>query len=174
MIRLFAFLLLAFPAMTLAEDVETYPAMTMSRMGEIVTALDPNMISRPGSFEFVINDIPMVIITDVAANRMRAMIPLRLVDGMTPDEMKRALQANFDTALDSRYAIADGRLWAVYIHPFKELDKDQLISGIAQTVNIAVTYGSLYSGGAVQFGRGDSVDLQRKLLEELLERGQDI
>jgi hypothetical protein len=105
---------------------------------------------------------------------MRAMVPIRSASTMTADEMQRVMQANFDSALDARYAIAQGRLWGVYLHPFRELERDQLIAGIAQTVNVAKTYGSLYSSGAGQFGAGDSGALQRELVEELLERGQDI
>ncbi|MEO0694373.1 MAG: hypothetical protein AAFY90_16035, partial [Pseudomonadota bacterium] len=82
--------------------------------------------------------------------------------------------ANFDSALDARYAVANGRLWGVFIHPMRALERDQLISGIAQTVNIAKTYGTLYSGGAMQFGGGDSPGLQRQLIDRLLEKGQDI
>jgi hypothetical protein len=84
------------------------------------------------------------------------------------------MQANFDTALDARYAIAQGRIWGVFIHPLAELEREQLISGIAQTVNLARTYGTLYSGGAIVFGGGDSSGLYQDLFEELLERGQDI
>ena len=93
---------------------------------------------------------------------------------MTAEEMERVMQANFDTALDARYAVAQGRLWGVFLHPFAQLERDQLISGLAQTANVAKTYGTLYSSGAAQFGAGDSGNLQRQLIERLLERGQDI
>jgi hypothetical protein len=84
------------------------------------------------------------------------------------------MQANFDSALDARYAVAQGRLWAVFIHPLSPLERDQFISGIGQTVNVAQTYGSLYTGGAMQFGGGDSVPLQRQLIDRLLEKGEEI
>jgi len=41
-------------------------------------------------------------------------------------------------------------------------------------VNIANSYGTLFSGGTAQFGAGDSVDLQRDLLQKLLDRGQEL
>lgn len=167
---LFALLLAATPLA--AQDPE--PHMTPARMAEIVQALDPEVRLAPGGISFTVSDVPVMIVADVAANRMRAMVPIRAAEGMTPDEILRVMQANFDTALDARYAIARGQLWAVFIHPLRELERDQLISGIGQTVNIALTYGGLYSGGAVQFGGGDSNDLQAELLRELLERGQDI
>ena len=156
----------------LAQEAE--PHMTLDRMAEIVLVLDDEANITPNGFEFVIDDVPVLIVADVRANRMRAMVPISSVDGMTPEEMERVLQANFDSALDARYAIAMGRLWGVFIHPLRELERDQLISGIAQTVNVAQTYGGLYTSGAAQFGAGDSSGLQAQLLEELLEKGQDI
>ena len=172
MIRCLALIAFLLPLSAQAQEAE--PHMTLPRMAEIVLALDPDaQISGPG-FSLVIDDIPVLIVTDVRANRMRAMVPIRSADTMSPEEMQRVMQANFDSALDARYAVAQGQLWGVYLHPFKELERDQFISGVAQTVNVAKSYGSLYSSGAGQFGRGDSGDLQRELIERLLEQGQEI
>lgn len=172
MMRFLLVCLIAFPLVVNAQDRE--PLMTPDRMFEITRALDPDARPLPNGIEMTIEDVPVLIVADIFANRMRAMVPIRSASGMTPEELERVLQANFDTALDARYALANGRLWAVFIHPFAQLERDQFISGIAQTVNIANTYGTLFSGGATQFGGGDSGDLQRELLEDLLERGQDI
>ncbi len=155
-----------------AQDAE--PHMTMDRMAEIVQALDEDAQINGNGFEFIIDDVPVLIVADVRANRMRAMVPIASTDSLTPEELLRAMQANFDSALDARYAIARGRLWGVFIHPLKELERDQLISGIAQTVNVAQTYGGLYTSGAAQFGAGDSSGLQAQLLERLLDKGEDI
>ncbi len=172
MLRIFALIVVLWPATVQAQGAE--PHMTLNRMAQIVQALDPDASVAGAGFSLTIDDVPVLIVTDVAANRMRAMVPIRSALTMTPEEMQRVMQANFDSALDARYAVAQGRLWGVYLHPFKELERDQLISGIAQTVNVAKTYGALYTSGAVQFGAGDSRDLQQDLIEELLERGQDI
>ncbi|WP_147127317.1 hypothetical protein [Shimia ponticola] len=171
MLRAFLFVLaMAGPAA--AQQSE--PPMDLPRMGEILAALDPEAEFNGRGFELTLSDVPVLIIVDPVADRMRAMVPIRSADGMTPEEMERVMQANFDTALDARYALARGRLWATYIHPLSPLKKDQLISGLGQTVNVALTYGTLYSGGAMSFGGGDSQDIQRQLIEDLLERGQDI
>ncbi len=164
--------LLMLPATLQAQTAE--PHMTPDRMINILTALDPDARISPRGIELTISDVPVLVIADVLSNRMRAMVPIRSATGMDTEELMRVLQANFDTALDARYAVAQGRLWAVYIHPLREVERDQLISGIAQTVNIAQTYGTLYHGGAIRYGRGDSIELQRELLEELLKRGQEL
>lgn len=150
------------------------PSMTLTRMAQILLALDSDAQVAGTGFELTISDVPILVVVDPVHDRMRAMVPIRSATELDAEEMMRLLQADFDTALDARYAVAQGRLWSVYIHPFSPLERDQLISGIAQTVNLATTYGTLYSGGAAQFGRGDSNDLQRQLLLDLLDRGQDI
>jgi hypothetical protein len=172
MIRIFIFIVFLLPVSATAQEAE--PHMTLDRMGEIVRALDPEALIGGAGFSLTIDDIPVLIVTDVRANRMRAMVPIRSAATMTPEEVQRVMQANFDSALDARYAIAREQLWGVFLHPFKELERDQFISGVAQTVNVAKTYGSLYSSGAGQFGSGDSGDLQRELIERLLDRGQEI
>ncbi|MEL6426990.1 MAG: hypothetical protein AAFQ33_16205, partial [Pseudomonadota bacterium] len=123
--------------------------MTIPRLAEIILSLDPEALGNGRVFELTIEGVPISIVTDPAADRMRAMVPIRSAAGMSAEEVVRVMQANFDTALDARYAIANGRLWSVFIHPLSPLEKDQLISALGQTVNIALTYGSLYSGGAL-------------------------
>ncbi|WP_298299619.1 hypothetical protein [uncultured Litoreibacter sp.] len=157
-----------------ADIPDTEAAMTVQRLGEIVSALDPDSQTDGARFQLTIEDVPVLIITDWRADRMRAMVPIRAMEGMTGDEILRVMQANFDTALDARYAVAQGRLWGVFIHPLSPLEKDQLISGLGQAVNLAKTYGSLYTGGAMSFGGGDSVPLQRQLIDRLLKQGEEI
>lgn len=152
----------------------TEPPMTVTRMGQIISALDPDSRTNGFQFQLSIEDVPILIITDARADRMRAMVPIRSVEDMTAEEVMRVMQANFDTALDARYAVAQGRLWGVFIHPLSPLEKDQFISGLGQAVNLAKTYGGLYTGGAMSFGGGDSVPLQRQLIDRLLKRGEEI
>lgn len=102
------------------------------------------------------------------------MVPIASAEGLTEADLMRMMQANFDTALDARYAVANDRLWSVYIHPLRELETEQLISGLAQTVVLALTYGTFYASGSMSFGAGDSAELHRELLEELLERGEEL
>jgi len=174
MIR-FAFALIFLATSLSAQDApEPEPPMTYERLGKIIFALDPEAQPSGPGFQLVVSEVPVLVITDSNADRMRAMVPIRSAEGLTVEDMQRMMQANFDSALDARYAIANGTLWAAFIHPLSPLEKDQLISGLAQTVNIAKTYGSLYSGGAQQFGGGDSGNLQRELIEELLKKGEEI
>ncbi len=170
---------LLFPTIGLTQEAEPpadvgEPPMSIERMAEILTAIDPELLRNGPSFQLTLADIPVLVISDPQADRMRAMVPIRSADGLEPDELMRLMQANFDTALDARYAVAQGRLWGVFIHPLSPLKREQLISGLIQTVNVARTYGQSYSGGAQVFGGGDSNDIYRQLLEELLKKGQEL
>ena len=148
--------------------------MTIARLATIIKVLDPDASQRGASFEFTIQDIPVIVIADPRADRMRAMVPIRSSDALEPAELLRLMQANFDSALDARYAVAQGRLWGVFIHPLSPLERDQFISGLAQTVNVALTYGQSYSGGATVFGGGDSNGIYEQLIEDLQKRGQEL
>mgnify|MGYP002635147120 CR=1 FL=1 len=142
--------LLAAPAF--AQDTPE-PAMTGERMGEILRAIDPDAVQRGITTELTIDDVPIMVIVDERSDRMRAMVPIRSAEGLEPEELERMMQANFDTALDARYAVAQGRVWGVFIHPLAPLEREQLVSGLIQTVNLARSYGQAYTGGAQHFWR---------------------
>lgn len=148
--------------------------MSLERMEDILLALDPDTQANGSKFLLIIEDVQLFVFTDTRNNRMRVMTPVRTQQGITPNEMTRMMQANFDSALDARYAIAQDMLWGVFVHPLAQLQKNQLISGIGQVVNLARTYGTIYSGGALSFGGGDSEGLNRRLIEELLEKGEEV
>ena len=150
------------------------PPMSLDRMEEILLALSPDTQTDGSSFALIVEDVQLFVITDVHNGRMRVMTPIRPYQDISPGEMTRMMQANFDSALDARYAVAQGMLWGVYIHPFEPLQKNQLISGIGQVVNLALTYGTLYSGGGLSFDGGDSEGINRQLIEELLEKGEEV
>lgn len=154
------------------ESPASEPPMTLERLAEIVQALDPEVMARGPALEFTLDDIPVIVIADARADRMRAMVPIASVEGLSEADLLRMMQANFDAALDARYAVANGRLWGVFIHPLSPLEKDQFLSGLVQTVTVAKTYGTGYTGGAAIFGGGDSNGIYQDLLQELLKKGE--
>ena len=183
MIRALTLALALFPISLLAQqavpvepeieiEIEAEGAMTLERLAGIVKAVDADVVAQGPTLQFAIDGIPVMIVADAAADRMRAMVPIASADGLSTEDLLRLMQANFDTALDARYAVANGRLWGVFIHPLSPLEKDQLISALVQTVNVARTYGQTYSGGAQVFGGGDSNGIYRDLFEELKKKGE--
>lgn len=180
MIRTVLCAALLLPTATYAQEAAPAPPvvapaegpMTLERLAQIVTAIDADVIAQGPTLQFSIEGIPVMVVADAAADRMRAIVPIASADGLEPADLLRMMQANFDTALDARYAVANGRLWGAFIHPLSSLERDQLISGLVQTVNLARSYGQSYSGGAHVFGGGDSGGIYRELFEELKKKGE--
>jgi len=143
-------LVLGFPILSLAQDAPTEESvgmqdralgelMTVERIDMIVGIVAPESV-REGNllaFRFVTaEDIEVAgqIISDEDADRMRIVIGITEQDTLTPELMTRILQANFDSALDARYALAQGYLWATFIHHLSSLSDEDFISGLSQTI----------------------------------------
>ncbi len=142
--------------------------MTAARLGELIRRIDPNTRADGNTFEFGVESYRVAVIFDEAADRMRIVIPIERTDTLDDDRLMRLMQANFDTALDARYAIARDILWATYIHPLSSLTDRQFLVGVGQTANIVATYGTSYSSGMFVFGGGDSAEMERQQLIERL------
>lgn len=165
--------LLATPSFAEEEILPREGTMSLETMHTILERLDSDLQNQNGNWQLTIADVPVVIVTDAVNNRMRILVAIRKADTLTPEDLTRIMQANFDSALDARYAIAKDILWSTFIHPLSTLHDRQLIEAIGQTVNLARTYGSSYSSGLLLFGGGDSGAIQqRELIDQLLKRGQ--
>jgi len=148
--------------------------MTLDRMDELIRRVAPEAVRDDGTWEFDLEGHPVQIITHEPMDRMRIIVPIAESKGMTARMFERILQANFDSALDARYAIARGIIWGAFIHPLKALEDDEFLSGLAQTVTLRATYGRSFSSGALVFGGGDSAVLQEQLFRRIMDQAGDI
>ncbi len=144
--------------------------MNNERLEAIIRRIDANVEGASGFWRFTVAERQLLVITDERANRMRIISGIAEVNDIDPERMIRMMQANFDSALDARYAIAKGVLWSAFLHPLSTLNERDFVSGIGQVVNLSATFGSTYSSGALTFGGGDSDGL----IQELLERANSI
>ena len=62
------------------------------------------------------------------------------------------LCANFDRALDAKYAIHRGLLWSTFVHPLGELTAAEFESGLKQVYTLRATYGTTYTSTDMVFG----------------------
>ncbi len=131
-------------------------AMSNARIGELLDNLDLQAEGGDGYWRLVVADRKVMIITDEAADRMRIISPVTPTDALTEELLRRVMQANFDTALDARYAIAKDTLWSAFIHPLPALDDEAFVLGLGQVVNLVNTFGDSYSSGLLMFRGGDS------------------
>ena len=146
----------------------TPDSMDNEQLENLLRRFDPDLKGETGQWLVTVNEFTAQIITDENANRMRIIIPLLQTEDLTQTELYRLLQANFESALDARYAIAQGLVWSTFIHPLSSLTEEELISAMAQTFNAAVTYGTTYSSGLFHFRGGDN---RGEIFDEIIERG---
>lgn len=140
--------------------------MTNDRLDAIIRKLDEHAERSGSTLSFTIGGRRLLLITDEQADRMRIMTPVADVGVVSSEASLRMLQANFDTALDARYAIALDKVWSAFIHPLATLTEDELLSGISQVATLAATYGTTYSSGALVFQGGDSADMYEQQHKE--------
>lgn len=157
-------------------DADTDPSAPMDngRLDKLIKRIDSKAEGRPGYWSLKYQGYQAQIITDEKADRMRILVGISTTDKLEKGQLLRLMQANFDSALDARYCIAQNIIWAAFIHPLSILSEEEFFSGLGQTINLAATYGSTFSSGAFIFKGGDSQGLQDKYYREIMKKGKTI
>lgn len=157
-------------------DLEVTPTVeAAAALLAIITAIDEEARLTANGATFTIDDTMVTLVFDVTADRMRLFSQIRPSDGLSGPQLRRLMQANFDTALDARYAVAQGQLWSTFMHRLTTLTQEDFVSALAQTVTLVKTYGTTFSSGAMSFGGGDSNAEIQKLLDRILkDDGEEI
>jgi hypothetical protein len=163
--------LLSATVQCIADETAAGP-MTNDRITALLERIDVEWEGGPGNWRFLFNGIAVTVVTDTNADRMRIIAPVAALTELGDTTLLRLLQANFDSALDARYAIAQGYLWSAFIHPLAALSDRELLGGLGQVLNLVHTFGGSYSSGGIVFGGGDSGEIEeRRLIDELIKRG---
>lgn len=166
---LFTAALGSIPQTVLAQDAPA--AMTGERLLGLIQRIDDDARLSGTVVEFEVEGMPLVLVFDEGADRMRLMSPVTKLDELDDGELLRVMQANFDSALDARYAVANDVLWSVFVHPLASLSEEQFVVAIGQTINVVVTFGTSYSSGVFVFNGGDSSEIERR---KLIDRLRDL
>ena len=108
--------------------------------------------SSLGYWEFAYKGLVVLAITDESHNRMRLISPVVLSSEVDHETLQVCMLANFDRALDARYALSGDHLWSAFIHPLGELSDKQFIEAMEQVVTLAANYGTTYTSTDLLFG----------------------
>lgn len=137
---------------------EEASAMNNARLDELIRrieGIEGEIEGGGGAWRFRFRGYFVFVFTDERADRMRIMVPVAEADSLGKDALYRVMQANFESSLDARYAIAQDALWSAFIHPLSPLAEPEFYSGFEQTVTLAATYGTTYNSGGLSFSGGD-------------------
>ena len=127
--------------------------MTTERLGEIIRKHADAVHQDEASYwQFDYFGFQLIAVTDATSNRMRIMSPISAVDGLDDALLLECLAANFDRALDARYATSQGLLWSAFIHTLAELNDDQVVAAINQVARLSATFGTTFTSSDLSFG----------------------
>lgn len=107
-----------------------------------------------GYWRYTYKGQAVLTITDESHNRMRIICPVALTKDVDDKQLRVCMEANFDCALDARYATSGEYLWSAFIHPLAEVTDSHFIDAMEQVITLAGNYGTTFSSSNLLFGGG--------------------
>jgi len=141
--------------------------MTVEKLAKVFGGLSDDVERHGSAFRFTISGVVVVCVADVAHDRMRIVAPIAPLSQLEADHVMASMVANFHTALDGRYALSEGTLFALFVHPLSSLTTEQAKSGVEQTVNLVNTFGDTYAASDLTFGETAPRSLPSRTPSEL-------
>ncbi len=128
-----------------ADDVDG--SMTQSRMESIFADEVEAIVGPRGAIQTRVDGITVYLISDSTMDRMRFVAPIRSATDLPGRVVGILIQANFGRTRDARYAVSDGVVYAVFLHPISSLSPDLIRSALSQVLSLVRTFGTSYSAG---------------------------
>ncbi|NIR49258.1 YbjN domain-containing protein [candidate division KSB1 bacterium] len=135
-----------------SEQRSAADVMTFSELDNIIHNFSSQVEQGPNYWQFRDGEIQLICVVDTTYDRMRIIAPIIEASELTEEHKDRMLEANFHSALDARYGISNGIVYSAFIHPLSSLQESEMRSALKQVSVLAMTFGTSYSSGALQFG----------------------
>ncbi len=129
--------------------------MTHSTLGRLLERVLADLEGSEGFWHGQRDDVTVYVISDVEHDRMRIMAPVGELRVKDAGFLTILLRANFDRALDAKYALRNKELWSVFMHPLSTIAPDDLGTFVDQVVRLVKNTGSTYASSELVFGVED-------------------
>ncbi len=131
-------------------------------MGKLLDSYLEELEGQPGFWRGSRAEVPVFVFSDDNLDRMRIMSPIGVIEELDADLLHVLLQANYDRALDARYAMRGNELWSVVVHPLATLATDDLPNLFDQVVALVKNTGSTFASTELVFRSfpGDDIVLE--------------
>lgn len=142
---------------TQAEEAEQEEPsfVTLDGIDTFLRNIDETVQRQDTAWLLRVRGHPVYVISDPPADRIRIQVPVTQASRLDPGDWQRVMSANFDTAIDARYAAAQNVLWTVFVHRLSTLTEQDFVSGLRQCLNLMATYGTAYASMNQAFTGGD-------------------
>lgn len=128
-------------------------------MGKLLESYLTDLDGQPGFWRGERDEVPVFVFCDDSHDRMRIMAPIGVLEELDPDLMHVLLQANYDRALDARYAMRGNELWSVVVHPLATLATDDVPSLFDQVTMLVKNTGSTFASTELVFRTAPGEDI---------------
>jgi hypothetical protein len=125
--------------------------MTTTAIGKILDAYLGDMEGQPGFWRGLRDEVPVYVFSDDTHDRLRVMSPVGELRELEPQVLQVLLEANYDRALDARYALRGMEVWSVAVHPLATLAPDDFAGLIEQVVRLVKNTGTTYASTDLVF-----------------------
>ena len=132
--------------------IPAFSQMNNAQLEKILTSQTDSIQGSNGRWQLLLDEMPMIVLTDETNDRMRIIAPIIEASKLDEDLLLDCLTANFHSALDVKYAISEGLLWSVYVHPLSPLTEMEIESAVKQVYAAALTFGTTFSSTPLLFG----------------------
>jgi hypothetical protein len=128
--------------------------MTTSAIGKLLDSYLSDLEGEDGFWRGMREDVQIFVLSDDSHDRMRIMAPIGELKDLEAKVLQMLLQANYDRALDAKYAMRGKEVWSVSVHPLATLAPDDFASFLDQVVRLVKNTGSSYASSDLVFGAG--------------------
>jgi hypothetical protein len=125
--------------------------MTGAAISKLLESYLTDLEGRPGFWRGVREEVPIYVFSDEQNDRMRLMSPIGELKELDSEILHVLLNANYDRALDAKYALRGLEVWAVCVHPLATLAPDDFASFIHQIVKLVKNTGTTYASSDLVF-----------------------
>ncbi len=132
--------------------------MTLDTVSRLLDRLLEEKEGSDGFWHGQRNGVTIYVVADEEHDRMRIMAPIGEMRKADPGFLSILLQANFDRALDAKYAMRKRELWSVFMHPMSTLVPDDLGTFMDQVAKLVQNTGTTYASSELIFGVDDETD----------------
>ena len=132
--------------------------MTSSAIGKLLDSYLSELEGEDGFWRGVREEVQIFVLSDDSHDRMRIMAPIGELKDLDAKVLQLLLEANYDRALDAKYALRGKEVWSVSVHPLATLAPDDFASFLDQVVRLVKNTGSSYASSDLVFGGGNGDD----------------
>ena len=147
--------------------------MTTSAIGRLLDSYLTELEGEDGFWRGMREDVQIFVLSDDSHDRMRIMAPIGELKELEAKVLQMLLEANYDRALDAKYALRGKEVWSVSVHPLATLAPDDFAGFLDQVVRLVKNTGSSYASSDLVFGAGHPGHSDGESREDDMSRDDD-